>query len=280
MDVIPGRPEDLPDFRKPPLAETVLSLQFEPVTGLTAAHVGLLWERFREKLPFLEEHPPLPPVFEKFDLPSQTKLEVTFEEKPPVPRTWFLNQEKTELIQVQPDRFIHNWRKVEGIEPYPRYERIRERFRSEVAILEAFLKDEGLGTPAMNQCEVTYVNHIEPPGTWEGHGRLENVLKNWSPLPTGSFLPEPEDGGVRLRFIIPGQAGKPIGRLNVLLQPAWRKTDKAPMFVLTLTARGEPLGQGVDGAFAFFDLGRRWIVKGFGDLTAVEMQKVWERIDG
>jgi hypothetical protein len=49
--------------------------------------------------------------------------------------------------------------------------------------------------------------------------------------------------------------------------------------MMNLTARGKPLSGDIDGAFAFFDLGRRWIVKGFADLTTQIMQeKVWERI--
>ncbi|MEK7408566.1 MAG: TIGR04255 family protein [Acidobacteriota bacterium] len=280
MALITARPEDPRDFRKPPLVEMVLSLQFEPVGGLTTAHVGVLWQRFREQLPLIEEHPPLPPVSEKFRPPSRTQVEVTVEEKPPVPRVWFLNPENTELIQVQADRFIRNWRKMQGIEPYPRYEPIRDKFRGEVAVLEQFLRDEGLGKVAVNQCEVTYVNHIEPCGLWERHGQLERVLRNWTRLPPGAFLPEAEDGGVRLRFVIHGEAGKPVGRLHVALQPVWKKADGSPILALNLTARGAPLEEGIEGAFAFFDLGRRWIVKGFADLTTAEMHRVWERIDG
>jgi hypothetical protein len=48
------------------IAETVLSLQFEPISGLTSPHLGVLWSRFRQELPLIEEHPQLPPVFEKF----------------------------------------------------------------------------------------------------------------------------------------------------------------------------------------------------------------------
>ena len=51
-----------------------------------------------------------------------------------------------------------------------------------------------------------------------------------------------------------------------------------PIFVLNLTARGEPLGDGVNGAFAFLELARDWIVKGFDELTRPEMHRVWERI--
>ncbi len=280
MSTVQGRPEDLPDFRKPPLAETVLSLQFEPIAGLTTAHLGLLWQRFRERLPFIEEQPPLPPVVEKFGTPSPAQVEVTVEEKPPVPRLWFLNQDKTELIQVQADRFIHNWRKMEGLEPYPRFEPIRDKFRNEVDTLVQFLNDEGMGAPVVNQCEVTYVNHIEPLGVWQRHGQLEKVLSNWTAAPERRFLPEAEDGGVRLRFVMRDESGKPFGRLHVISQPAWKKTDNTPIMVLNLTARGAPLGEGIEGAFRFFELGRRWIVKGFAELTTSEMQKAWERIDG
>ena len=279
MAVTTGRPADLPDFRKPPLAETVLGLQFEPLAGLTTAHLGLLWQRFRSQLPSIEEHPPLPPVVEKFEPPSPAQVEVNIEEKPPVPRVWFLNEPKSELVQVQPDRFIHNWRKMEGIEPYPRYEPIRDKFRNEVAVLERFLTDERLGRLVVNQCEVTYVNHIEPSGLWDRHGQLERIFRVWSGLGGGSFLTVPEDAGLRMRFAILDAKGEPIGRLHAAVQPAWKKTDNSPILVLNLTARGRPVGEGIDGAFAFFDLGREWIVKGFADLTTPEMHRAWERID-
>ena len=279
MALTMDRPAELPNFKKPPLAETVLSLQFEPLAGLTAAHVGMLWQRFRNRLPLIEEHPPLRPVFETFEPPSAAQVEVTVEAKLPVPRLWFLNEKKTELVQVQADRFIHNWRQMQGLEPYPRYEAIRKKFCDEVTVLEEFLKDEGLGTLAVNQCEVTYVNHIEPSGVWERHGQLEMVLRNWSGLQAAAFLPESENGNVRLRFVIRDEARKPIGRLHVAFQPGWKKPDDSPIFTLNLTARGAPLTEGIEGAFSFFDLGRKWIVKGFEDLTTPDMQRTWERID-
>lgn len=114
------RPVDLPDFKKPPLSEAVLSLQFDPLDRLKTPLIEVLWNQFRARLPEIEEHPPLPQVVERFDAANPPKVDVVFEERPPVARVWFLTQEKTELIQVQQDRFIHNWRKVTGQEPYPR----------------------------------------------------------------------------------------------------------------------------------------------------------------
>jgi len=230
-------------------------------------------------LPSIEEHPPLSAVLENFDPPSPAQVEVTIEERPPIPRVWILNDAKTELIQMQSDRFIHNWRRMGGMEPYPHFEPIRAKFRSEAAVLEQFLSDEKLGPLVINQCEVTYVNHIEPTGVWSVHGQLEKVFSMWSRLARDSFLPDLEDAGFHLRFVIPDGTGKPIGRLHVIAQPAWKKTDGSGILALNLTARGVPLGEGIEGAFEFFDLGRKWIVKGFADLTTPDMHRAWERID-
>ena len=57
MSQVQKRPPDLPDFNKPPVTETILSLQFEPIAKMTAVHVGVLWQRFREQFPLVEEHP-------------------------------------------------------------------------------------------------------------------------------------------------------------------------------------------------------------------------------
>lgn len=276
MAEIPGRPQDLPEFEKPPLIETVFSLQFEPLTALTTPHVGLLWKSFAQ-FPAIEEHPPLTPVAESFQPPLPARMEVMIEEKPPLRRVWFLNETKTELIQLQADRFIHNWRQREGFDLYPRYERIRDHFRDEVKKLEQFLGDHNLGELRVNQCELTYLNHIERAGVWQKQGELQYVLRNWSPWPAGMFLPEPEDARLHLRFIMRDNRNQPIGRLHASLQPAWKKIDNSPILVLNMTARGAPLSEGIEGAFSFFDLGREWIVKGFAEITTPEMQRAWGR---
>ena len=130
---------DLPDFKQPPLSEVALSLQFNTLQNLKTPLSGVLWERFRKRLPEIEEHPPLSPVVERFDPPVAPKIDVLIEEKLPVPRVWFLTPKKTELIQVQQDRFIHNWRKVDGEGTYPRYETLREKFAAEIREFMTFL---------------------------------------------------------------------------------------------------------------------------------------------
>ncbi len=268
-----NRPAGLPDFDKPPLVEVALSLQFAPVAGLTTAHLGVLWQKYRSELPLIEEHPPLDPVLESFD-PPKPPTKIVFENKPPVPRVWFLSEAKTELIQIQQDRFIHNWRKTGADTTYPRYERIRDQFQTEVDAFSQFLSEEGLGVVSVNQCEITYVNHVEVDAGKTDFGGIENLVSNWQSLGASAFLPIPEELSLSWRFRMPNEAG----RLHVMAQPAWGPNGQR-IWTMSLMARGRPVGEGVEGAFGFFDLGREWIVRGFTDLTTESMHLRWGRLD-
>ena len=268
-----------PEYDLPPVIEVVLSLQFEPLSELAAPQFGLLWSQFRNEFPRIEEHLPIAPVIETFDVPPKDRLgmRVEMSEVPLLPRMWFLNAAGTELIQVQRDRFIHNWRKTDLDQTYPRYEYIRERFRSELSVFTQFLTSEGINKFAINQVEVTYINHIAAGDVWHDHSELHKVISPWPASYSDTFLTQIEDGNILMRYRIADDAGAPIGRLNVELQSGYRKSDHVPIFVLNLTARGKPQGKGIEGAFSFLDIGREWIVRGFTSITTQEMHRIWRR---
>jgi uncharacterized protein (TIGR04255 family) len=173
----------LPDYGNPPVVEVVLSVQFDPLPALGLVQLGCLWKEFKERFPKTEEHPPLPTVIETFGARRDQRIETRFEmlDVPPAPRLWFLTEAGDELIQVQKDRFIHNWRKQgdgEGKE-YPRYRHVRDVFVRELNAFKDFLRREGLGQPVINQCEVTYFNHLESGKGWERHGQVQDVMSTW-----------------------------------------------------------------------------------------------------
>jgi hypothetical protein len=70
---------------------------------------------------------------------------------------------------------------------------------------------------------------------------------------------------------------EPVGRLHIAAEPAFRRSDSSPIVVLTLTARGRPLGVGLDGVLAFLDLGHEWIVRAFDSVTTSKMHRIWGR---
>jgi uncharacterized protein (TIGR04255 family) len=267
----------LPDFADPPVIEVALSVQFESLSGFGTPHIGLLWSEFRNEFPRTEEHPPRPSVIERFGVRRAPKTDFRVEAAFPVPQCRFLNDRGTELIQIQQDRFVHNWRKVGQGDVYPRYEFVRRRFEEELGIFHRFLARENLGELIPNQCEVTYVNHIISGTGWERHGELGEILTVWKTRYSDAFLSEPEDIVLRFRYIIPDADGNPRGRLLVSADPAYRTEDDRPIYVLVLTARGSPIGGGAYGALSFLDIGREWIVRGFTSLTSSRMHEIWGR---
>jgi uncharacterized protein (TIGR04255 family) len=255
---------DIPTTKNFPVVESVLSVQFEPLPSIHAAHLGLLWNEFREVFPITEERPPLDQVIEQFpEIPSgRAGLKFQTLEKLPIPRLWFTNAQGDEMIQVQIDRFIKNWRKEGEGAPYPRYRKtIRPNFDRDYQTFKTFLEKNRLGSPSVNQCEITYVNQIVADGTWERFSDLEKIFTFWNP-PGANPPGDAEDLRMHTSFIIPGEGDKPIGRLHVDVQPAVRNKDNRPMYVMNLTARGQ-MGDGVD----FFDIGHDWIVQAFKNLT-------------
>jgi len=198
---------------------------------------------------------------------------------PPLSRYWFLNDSGDQLIQLQHDRFLHNWRKRGPEDSYPRYESIRESFERELEQFKSFLAKEGLPQPEPNQCEVMYVNHIVPGEVWQRHGQLDRVLTVISRKFTDGFLEEPEDSRLKTRFLMRDDEGTPLGRLYVSAKAGFQVSSGQPIIVLELAARGQPHGEGVEGVIPFLDMAREWIVRGFASITTPEMHEIWGRTD-
>lgn len=272
----------LPNFENPPVVEVALSVQFKPLVGLKVAHLGRLWSTYRDDgFTQTEDHRNLDSLQEAFDHRHYVHdMGIRFRslDTPPVPRVWFLNEPGTELIQVQQDRVIHNWRKTDDGVDYVRYPNVRQRFVDSFAKFGAFAHAENLGDVEPNQCEITYTNHLVSGEGWSSQGDMDQVFSFWS-QPPSDFLQGPENVSVTVRYLIPDEHGKPIGRLYVDIQPAFRNLDFRPMLILNLTARGAPLAGDSDGILGFFDLGREWIVRGFAEITTNKMHAIWRRID-
>jgi uncharacterized protein (TIGR04255 family) len=274
----------LPDFGNPPVVEVALSVQFERLSALRAAYFGLLWTKFRDTFPLVEDHPPLDAAIEMFGTRVTPRPPIRFvhgAQEPPL-RVWFLNQTRTELIQVQQDRLVHNWRKVGmGITDtgdYPRFEYIVSKFDDELAEFEGFVNEYGLGTFNPNQCEVTYTNHIVAGDGWEEHSQLNNVISTWKQDYKEPFPLTMENVAFQARYLIERDKA-PTGRLHVSLQPSFRQVDDRPIFVLTLTARARPDEETHAGVIRFLNMGREYIVKAFASITTANMHSVWRRRD-
>jgi uncharacterized protein (TIGR04255 family) len=276
---VPDRPQDLPNYTRPPVHEVLLAVQFDALADFRAYHVGKLWDRVRDRYSSIQEQAPLNLQFETFGVaePAETPSTIQIEAllAPPMARYWFEAGQR--LMQIQQDRLIHNWRRGESEAEYPRYESVVREFLADFRAFSDFVKEEEFGAIRINQCEISYINTIFVPGAEEDPYKvIDRVMRVWNrpDVRVGAF----EQVTIQPRFVL-SKDGEPYARLHVTLQPAVRRSTRQPCLQLGFTVRGKPTDETIDSSLAFFSEGREAIVKVFTDLTTPEMHKVWGRTD-
>jgi uncharacterized protein (TIGR04255 family) len=198
---------------------------------------------------------------------------------PPFPRFWFERPNSGDLLQLQQDRILHNWRQQsDNTRAYPRYESVKATFAKELELFQKWLSDENIGELRPNQCEVTYTNVIQLPNKDSAHNCMEEVTPLWA----GRFTDDPpnklERTSIQTSFLFSHEE-KPAGRVYANFQPALLQDGKTSVVRLDVTARGRPRGEAVADALAFFDIERNQVVRTFAAVTTREMQKLWGRTD-
>lgn len=268
-----SKDKNLPEYDAPPVNEVVIGVQFDTLTKFTAVHPGLFWQEIRNNYPKLSVHPPLGSVFELFGGEKPKKIKGELLRIPPLPRCWFLDESENQLVQIQADRFVHNWKKVTGKEEYPRYENVQAEFVKLWELFLEFTKKEDLGNVTINQWELSYVNYIFKGNEWSSMDDLQNLFSCWAGRPSESCLPIPENIGVEVAYAFPEK----FGRLHISFNPAFKKPEDTPIIRLNLTARGRLEQSDISSILASFDLGHEWIVNGFTDFTTSKVHEIWKR---
>ena len=267
--------DSLPSYGRPPVVETVLGIQFKQIKEWNAPHLGLFWQTIRDSFPRFEIHSALKPQFESFGklIFEDIRPSIQFFDVPPM-RCWYIGDDDHELIQVQSDRFLFNWRQGESDVEYPRYEKsVRPAFEKHWSHFLEFLKSEDMEQPDILQCEVTYVNHILKGEGWNTASDWGQVVKPLKTDSTHEFLPPLEVGNFSFNYTMPAEKG----RLRVKGSQAVRKEDGRQIIVLELTARGKPDSSSTRDILNWLDLGREWVVRGFTDITTETMHEIWQR---
>src|SRR5687767_405479 len=213
---LPGK---LPRFTKPPVIEVALSLQFEPLAGFRSVHYGLLAEQWLDHYPSTEDQPALAPLAPEVDGEFSTpRVEVQLTTAAPLPRCWFVSVDQTRLVQVQPDRFAFNWRRLRDDDEYPHFDTLRPQFDHEFGLFERFVQQHKLGELRAVACEVTYVNAILAGDGWDHHGQLDRVLT--LARDAADSLGEAEDVRLQARYVIRTDSDAFLGRVILDAQPA------------------------------------------------------------
>jgi uncharacterized protein (TIGR04255 family) len=267
----------LPDYEKPPVVEVVSGIQFKPIKKLAGPYLGILWQKFKDDYPVIKEAAPLMPVIEPFGNAPEREM-ASFPDILGLTRTWFETKDGNGLVQIQRDRFLHNWKKEKESDKYPHYEHVIGKFRQSLEIFERFLEEANMDIVDPTQFEITYINHIFKGEGWERLDDLGSVFRDFvREKNQDRFLPAPENFNWQTSFLLPERAG----RLHVSTRLGARKTDGLPAILLEITARGITSDKSRSSMWSWFDMAHEWIVYGFADLTAESIQRnLWRRKGG
>ncbi len=263
----------LPDYDNPPVAEVVAGISFAPLTKLLVPHVGRYWDKFKSQFPNCNEVAPLPVRIEHFDKPPELIREAGDHQ---LPRVWFISSDDNEIVQLQRDKLLYNWRKIRDEDDYPRYQKVMQSFYSKLSDFKDFIRELDLGEVSPIQYEMTYVNHILIGEGWDSMSDIGNVFPDYSwEKSSDRFLSLGREGiNWRDTYELPERHG----RLSTTIRNGYRSADNTPTLHFELTVRGFPATSSEDDMQAWFDLAREWIVHGFTDLTGPGIQKsIWGR---
>jgi uncharacterized protein (TIGR04255 family) len=251
--------KELADYDRPPVIEVVYGVRFAPLKGWMLPHIGAFWQQVADDLPRCEH---APPIGDTDVTDPATGL--------PLPRVWLISGADDRLIQLQPGRFLFNWRHRGGAGPYPRYDKLSRTFFEYLLAYERFIAKHGLGDIEVLEYELTYINHILDQDGWkfpEHIGRVVDQLA-WQDQ-RHRFLPRPLTMGWQARFTFQDAPGALLVKIN----PAMHVRNGRQLLVVELSARGLPTEAPRDHMEDWFSHAHEWIVRGFEDLTSNEAQR-------
>lgn len=255
----------LPDFDDPPAVETALGVRFARIPGWNVFHYGLLLQVFREQYPEYQLRPAVGSI------PISIRTDADFSGMPV--RCWFIDHESSELVQVQDDCFIRNWRKTENSPDYRHYDVIKPRFERDWGTFIKFLDNNRLPQPEVWQCEVTYINQFVRGCEWHSFKDLGRLYPGWHSDTESPLLDKPQMVTFAAAFELPNEAGT----LQFHSQPGVRSSDGAEIIQLTVTALGKPRSSEGAEILSWLDSGRAAVVQGFTDFTSESAHQLWRR---
>lgn len=247
-----------------------MGVQFAPLSGMRIVHFGLFWERIKEDFPNVEEREPLIPIKEAREVaPFDEGWRVST--KVELPRVWYLGNKGDlgqQLLQVQPDRFLHNWRTIKGGGDYPEFANNRKSFHRFYEVFTTFVNENGLGVLRAEQCEVTYVNHIplQSANLWAAVSKTFTLF--------GDKFPR-NDEVERISLNASYWLNELSGRVHIAIQPAKNVRSGTDLLDFRLTARGAPSSGSFEDIDKWLDTGHKTLWSLFSQFTSSDAKKQW-----
>lgn len=268
-----------PKFKSPPLIERAINVAFEPLANFSVGDYGLFWSEIISEFPTSEAMDPLPLETERFEGFRPARLDLQIVPAHSLPRAAFRNAQRGELVQLQSDRFGFNWIKTSDDHQYPHSEATLDRFFSMLERFAAHVERRQLGSINIVQCELTNVNVVLVSDVGQNFADMATVFK-LAPIEHDFPIIRLENQLVGSKHVMLNEAGQPIGRVHTLGQPSIRVPSNEEAYRLDISARGAPIGPGLDGVRQFFDAAVSAVNAVFLASTTVAGRRFWGEYDG
>ena len=252
-------------FKNPPINELVIGAYFDPpVIALRSEHIGLLWSRFRSEFPKVEQREPILVGIHRHASP-----EIMANEFPFMPRFWFVSEDETNLIQVQKNAFLLNWRKRKA--EYPHFsEHLKPCFDSYFAVFNEFLREDvGVSDLGIGACELTYIDVIDPCEYWQGPQDTSRLIPSFA-VPDCATAPGVAPAfNCMYRYEI-----EPNCQLQIAIRTAEATGDpNSPRLILEFKTLGRPGSVAKSDLDAWYDQAHDAIVARFLSMTDEHVQR-------
>ena len=250
-------------FENPPINELVIATYFNPpLFTLRSEHVGLFWSRIRDEFAAVEQQAPVGGA-EAFEQLSGEFF--------PMPRFWFVADDKINLIQLQKNAFMLNWRRRDA--EYPHFaENLKPAFDKYYRIFEDFAREDvGIQDIKIDLCELTYINTIEACEYWRGPQETARVIPSFVLPETGIETSAAPAFNCTYVYVVSKDLQLRVGIRN---GEATAKQG-TPMLVIEIKATGR-LGQvGKSAADAWFERAHDAIIACFVGMTSKDIQHTY-----
>ena len=264
--------DEIVSFKKPPVVEVVCGAQFH-ILPLQTVHFGQFGQRvgtYRQTL----DSPPIAPAVEAQPGSPQIFFQ-SFAIGPGLPelrRVFFIDDERGRLIQLQTNRFHHNWQHRPALGSYPRFPGVRSEFLARWDDFTDFLAGVALPPPNITQYEMMYVNHMPAGHLWESPEDVSKIFPWLTSQHTA--LAGPSEVEVALHYELP----ECRGRLHVGIKTGTRQTDNVRVVQMELLVRGAPTVERAPSEMSdWLATARSAIVRTFAELTGPTAHVHWER---
>ncbi|SBT91422.1 TIGR04255 family protein [Streptomyces sp. DI166] len=259
----------LPDFSEPPVVEVACGVKFRKVPELSGIRLAPLYDMWKSELPQIEEQPTLPSV-ESGPAGSSPKIRVDFPSLRET-RYWFHGENGNDLVQLQPDRLIVNWRSCGVGDTYPRFAYVLNHFSRRVADVSRFVEESFRSKLEILHVELSYINTLRAgeSGQWD----LEDIFHTWPDFAT-HHLGRPANSQIVFDFPIESTRTGRDFFLRVSIEPGV-VGDETPGAFLTMTTQGKPSSTSVDGALDALKEAHDHLVRSFAEITTQTAHERW-----